>query len=321
MLSSSETAPFGTGLAPSATALGRLRKRALNLLVRHAVFGDSHRAAQALRRDLGLPPLAGSFLDWGAVVADRYLHTTIPEFEYPRGNLPGTLEFVGTPPLGGVDDWSRPAWWADLAAARDRGRPVVVLTQGTVATEPSNLLLPAIEALGRSDVLVVATTGGPDPESVLPERRRPANLRLETFVPFAQLLPLADLVVTNGGYGGVQSALAHGVPLVTAGRSEDKMEVNARVAWSGAGISLKTDRPTPRQIADAVSAVLGTSAYRDRAQALRDAYSRYDAPRRAADLILAAASKRGLQQAKPTGRTGRGSGLHFTPARRHAICR
>ena len=40
-------------------------------------------------------------------------------------------------------------------------------------------------------------------------------------------------MVTNGGYGGVQQALANGVPLVVAGDSEDKPEVAARVAVVG----------------------------------------------------------------------------------------
>ena len=53
-------------------------------------------------------------------------------------------------------------------------------------------------------------------------------------------------MVTNGGYGGVQFALAHGVPLVVAGDHEDKPETAARVAGSGVGRNLKTGRPTPR---------------------------------------------------------------------------
>jgi UDP:flavonoid glycosyltransferase YjiC (YdhE family) len=36
-------------------------------------------------------------------------------------------------------------------------------------------------------------------------------------------------MVTNGGYGGVQMALAHAVPLVVAGAKEDKPEVAGRV--------------------------------------------------------------------------------------------
>ena len=56
-------------------------------------------------------------------------------------------------------------------------------------------------------------------------------------------------MVTNGGYGGTQLALANGVPVVVAGKTEDKMEVSARVRWSGAGVALMTDTPTEAQIA------------------------------------------------------------------------
>jgi UDP:flavonoid glycosyltransferase YjiC (YdhE family) len=54
------------------------------------------------------------------------------------------------------------------------------------------------------------------------------------------LLPKVDVMVTNGGYGAVQRALSTGIPLVVAGNTEDKPEVAARVAWSGAGVNLRT---------------------------------------------------------------------------------
>ena len=104
-------------------------------------------------------------------------------------------------------------------------------------------------------MLVVATTGGPDPAPL--RRGLPANVRLERFIPHDVLLPHVDAMVTNGGYGGVQQALAHGVPLVVAGDSEDKPEVAARVQWSGAGINLHTGRPSPAMVARAVRRVLG----------------------------------------------------------------
>ena len=109
-------------------------------------------------------------------------------------------------------------------------------------------------ALAHDDLLVVATTGGPDPEPL--RRGLPANVRLERFVPHDLLLPHVDVMVTNGGYGGVQQALANGVPLVVAGDSEDKPEVAARVQWSGAGINLHTGRPSPAMVARAVRRVL-----------------------------------------------------------------
>ena len=51
-------------------------------------------------------------------------------------------------------------------------------------------------------------------------------------------------------------ALAHGIPVIVAGDSEDKMEVGARVQWAGVGINLKSGRPAARKIREAVVKVL-----------------------------------------------------------------
>lgn len=303
-LSSVDTAPFGTGLAPSATAAGRLRNRLLYWLTRHVLLREAHQVAARLRAGLGLPRLGGFFLDWAPLIADRYLQPGIAEFEYPRSDLPACVEFVGATLAFGVDQWSAPPWWPQVAQARAAGRPVILLTQGTVATDPANLLLPAVAALAGQDHLVVATSGGRDPEGVLPAARRPANLRLSPFIPFTEILPMADLMITNGGYGGVQTALACGVPLVVAGTSEDKQEVNARVAWSGAGVSLRTDRPRPAQIARAVRTVLGGPAYQARARELAAAFARYPGAPRAAGIVLETAAAR-----RP------GTGTALTPPR------
>ena len=58
------------------------------------------------------------------------------------------------------------------------------------------------------------------------------------------------------GYGGVQMALAHGIPLIVAGDTDDKMEVAARVEWSKTGINLKKQSPTSDEIKDAVREIL-----------------------------------------------------------------
>lgn len=285
-VSSVDTAPFGTGLLPSSTALGRLRNRTLNWAIRSIVLAECQRAAEQVRARLGLPPIEGYFMDWGIVMADRWLCPSVPAFEYPRSDLPATVEFVGPFLPDGVDDWTPPVWWDDVLDARAAGRPVVLVTQGTVATDPRNLTVPAVAGLADSDALVVATTVGFDADEVFPPAERPANVRLTPFVPFTELLPLTDLVVTNGGYGGVQLALANGVPLVVAGLTEDKKEVSARVTWSGAGIALNTDTPSAAQVRQGVDTVLGDPGYRGRAQELRAAYADYPGAARAAEAVL-----------------------------------
>ena len=154
------------------------------------------------------------------------------------------MRFVGPILAPPSQSFEEPPWWDELGS----GRPVVHVTQGTLDNaDLGRLLLLTTRALAHDDVLVVATTGGPDPEPL--RRELPANVRLERFVPHDLLLPHVDVMVTNGGYGGVQQALANGVPLVVAGDSEDKPEVAARVQWSGTGINLHTGRPSPAMVA------------------------------------------------------------------------
>jgi UDP:flavonoid glycosyltransferase YjiC (YdhE family) len=68
--------------------------------------------------------------------------------------------------------------------------------------------------------------------------------------------------VTNGGYGGVHYALRFGVPIVATGSREDKPEVGARVAWSGVGRRIRSERPTPRALRRDILAVLNQPHYR-----------------------------------------------------------
>jgi MGT family glycosyltransferase len=290
-LSSVDTAPFGTGLLPGSGVLSRLRNRALNRLMRSIVFAEPQRVAEQIRAELGLPAQPGYFMDWGPLTADAFLCPSVAEFEYPRRELPGNVEFIGPLLPRDVDAWDPPAWWGDVLAAGAAGRPVVLVTQGTIATEPTNLVLPAVRGLATSDALVIATTVGFDADLVLPGDERPANLRLTPFVPFDRLLPLVDVVVTNGGYGGVQSALAHGVPLVVAGLTEDKMEVSSRVTWAGVGVALRTDTPRADQLRAAVDQVLGDGFHAERARALQARYAAHRGARRAVEVVLEVAAR------------------------------
>ena len=118
----------------------------------------------------------------------------------------------------------------------------------------------------------------------------PEYVRAEPFIPFDHLLPHVDVMVTNGGYGGTQWALAQGIPLVVAGETEDKIEVAARVEWAGAGINLRKQRPSPGEVRDAVREVLANPVYRNNARRIQADFAKYDAPTRAAELLEALAS-------------------------------
>lgn len=268
-MGSIDTAPYGLGLPPSASALGRLRNRALRWSVEKVVFADVQKHWNATRASLGLPP-AGFLMD-AARAAALFLQPTIPSFEYPRSDLPANVKFIGRMPVAAPADWERPSWWHEL----DGDRPVVHVTQGTLANAAPELIGPAIEGLAREDVLVVVSTGGRDPES-LGLANVPSNVRVHRFLSYPELLPRTSVMVTNGGYGGVQTALAHGVPVIVAGTTEDKPEVAARVAWSGTGLDLETATPTPAAVRAAVRRVIDDPSFRTRARELATEYTTYD---------------------------------------------
>lgn len=258
-VASRDTAPFGLGIPPKPGVGGRMRNAMLSLVAEKVIFGALQRYARELVADAG-GELRTNFMGSPAL-ADALVQFTVPSFEYPRSDLPGHVHFVGPVSRTQPSQGELPEWWGDL----DGSRPVVHVTQGTVAnTDFAELIDPAMQGLAGDDVLVVISTGGRD----IPVRDYPANVRIAPYLPYDRLLPLTDVYVTNGGYGGVHYAMEHGVPLVTAGRTEDKIEVTARVAWSGVGIDLHTDRPTPEQVRDAVRRVLAEPSFRERSAAI-----------------------------------------------------
>jgi len=107
------------------------------------------------------------------------------------------------------------------------------------------------------------------------------------------------VMVTNGGYGAVQRAVSAGVPLVVAGSTEGKPEVAARVAWSGAGLNLKTGTPTPAMIRDAVRELLDDGEYLRRARELEAAFARRHGIAEIAALVDEVVAERSAQR-RPT---------------------
>jgi UDP:flavonoid glycosyltransferase YjiC (YdhE family) len=274
-LPSRDVAPFGLALPPNSSMLGRVRNGALYWLARHVVFRDVNQHFAALGRQYGWQP----FRFEPTVSPYLYLQPTIPEFEYPRSDLPPSVHYIGPILPDPLQTFTPPPWWLEVVEAR---QPVVLVTQGTIATNPEELLLPTLRALAGDDVLVVGTTGGKSAEAVEP---LPGNARVAAYIPFAEIMPRVSVMVTNGGYGGVTMAMANGVPVVTAGTTEDKPEVGNRVAAAGMGIRLKTARPTADEIRASVQKVMREPSYRARAQALQAECAEYDAARQGADLL------------------------------------
>lgn len=220
----------------------------------------------------------------------------VPGFEYPRSDWPPQFRFVGflplaRPPPGGYPNL--PGWWDELINNNNDSdkKQVVVVAQGTVETDPNDLIIPTIEAMrGRDDVLVVAIMGRRG--AALPEGfEKPRNALVTDYLNYDAVLPYASAWVHNGGYGAITHGVAHGVPMVVAGEGQDKVENVKRVRFSGIGVGLGTPRPGVEGLKAGLAAVLGESKFQDRVQVLRQETEDLDCFGRIEKAVLQALNK------------------------------
>jgi MGT family glycosyltransferase len=244
------------------------REAELQLRMR-LMLQPAQQAVNAALAGLGYPPLPCPILEAMTGLPDLYLHPGIESFEYPDSN--SKVQYIGALPTPAGQP-KLPEWWQQI----DRTKRLVLVTQGTVANRDlGQVIAPALVALGgREDVTVIVTTGGQPAESI--PVAIPSNARIASFLPYAQIMPDIDLLITNGGYGTVNMAISHGIPVISAGLTEDKEEVSAQVQWSGAGIDLRVNQATPETIRHAVDEIFAQPSYRERAQQLSLEFASHD---------------------------------------------
>jgi UDP:flavonoid glycosyltransferase YjiC (YdhE family) len=217
---------------------------------------------------------------------DVFLQFGAESFEYPMANRLGNLHFVG-PILPRRDHSAVPSDGRLFMA--DDGKPVVFVTQGTLANyDFGQLINPAIRGLAEEDVHVVVSAGGNREGQAISS----PNAAIHPYIAYEDILPRAQVFVTNGGYNGVQQALSFGVPIVAAGVSEDKPLVNQRVAWTGTGIDLKTGSPSPEQIRSAVREILSKPTYSERARSLGTEIAKTDALKSITEIVRTVLARR-----------------------------
>jgi UDP:flavonoid glycosyltransferase YjiC (YdhE family) len=263
-------APHFLGLAPATT---QAQHREYAAIAReHDELVNRPLSRQLNRRlaDLGVGPLSLPLIDSVVELADAYIQLTVPSFEFSR-DIPASVHFVGALPII-PNQAPLPSWAHEL----DGSRRVVLATQGTVANHDFSLLIgPTLKALANEPDLLVVVTAGGRPVDAIPGPI-PSNARLASYLPFEWALPKVDVFVSNGGYGSINQALSFGIPLVTAGLTEDKADVNVRVAWSGVGIDLATNHPSPQMLREAIRTVLDKKDYRSRASMMAKEFAAID---------------------------------------------
>jgi UDP:flavonoid glycosyltransferase YjiC (YdhE family) len=149
----------------------------------------------------------------------------------------------------------RPVGWSPPGApppARD-GRPLVYLAMGT-AFASADVLRRCMDGLAELPVDVLVATG--PAVAVTAFGDVPANVRLEAWVPQAELLPQVDLVVHHGGSGTMLGALAAGRPQLLIPQGADHFGNAEAVLAAGAGTRLLPGELTSEAVAEHARALL-----------------------------------------------------------------
>jgi UDP:flavonoid glycosyltransferase YjiC (YdhE family) len=158
-----------------------------------------------------------------------------------------------------------PDWW------NGSDWPLVYLTFGSVAPTMDffpGLYRDALDALALLPVRVLVTVGRErDPRELAPVA---PNVHVARWVPQADVMPHADVIVCHGGSGTVRTALCSGVPAVVVPLFADQPYNGRRVEQLGAGIALEG----VSGLGDAVRRLLGEPSYRDAAARIAAAAAR-----------------------------------------------
>ncbi len=270
METSRNLAPPGLGLPPATNLLGKLGHRMLRKIMLDYVFRPSSRLLHQLLDEHAIYHGNQHLFDLAVTKSDLYLQSGTPSFEFKREDLSEQIRFIG-PVLPQKKISNRKAWYDSRVESYER---VVLITQGTFEKDTTKLLVPALEALQNSNYLVIVTTGGYGTDQLRQQYLAP-NIIIEDFIPFEEVMPYADVYISNGGYGGVLLSIQQEVPLVVAGMNEGKSEINVRVGYFGLGLNLNTERPTVKAIRNAVEIVLKEDAYRANVKELAREFLQY----------------------------------------------
>ncbi|KPM40292.1 hypothetical protein AK830_g6294 [Neonectria ditissima] len=276
-----------SGKAPPSSMLGMLWNHVQHLVNQWIILPLFLRPViNTQRRDLGLRNLPyGEPIEAFTYSPFLHIQASSPSLEFRQRPKP-TLQKTHTHHVGplvtsvatALDQL--PGWWEDIV----KHPQVVGITQGTLAMDPTSLIMPAVEALsGNAELLLLVAS--PHADEIKARVGDLPNVRFAKWIPYHLFLPQLSLLITNGGYGSITQALSHKIPLICAGQTEDKKDTAARVAWAGAGIDLKTDNPSTDQIRTAAARIMADGGYQQRAARLGDELNELGGQRRASELL------------------------------------
>lgn len=265
---SPDTPAFGPGFKPPRNGMDRLRDRIVRGITSFA-FRDLIKQLDAFRTELGVGTLGA----WENLFSkpDILLYLSAEPFEYKRRDWPSNLHAIG-PGLWAPPN-NVPKWISELP------HPRVLVSVSTELQEDGKIIETALQALKNEKGSVIVTTAALDPEQFIGANDR---IRITRFLPHAAVIPNVDVVITHGGMGTTQRALAAGVPVCVIPWGRDQKETARRVEVCGAGIMIPRSKLNSIRLRQAV---IDVQSRKSEANKVAAAFVKAGGAKRAVELI------------------------------------
>jgi MGT family glycosyltransferase len=168
----------------------------------------------------------------------------------------------------------------DAVAQRPEGSALVYLSLGSLGGADVELMQRLVDALATSPHRFIVSTGPRGEQISLPQ-----NMVGAPSLPQTRVIPQVDAVITHGGNNTTTEALHFGKPMVVLPLFWDQHDNAQRVDELGLGRRLDTYGCTDTELRDAVDAVVGDVALRERLAGIGVAIRARDGLRVGADVI------------------------------------
>ncbi len=248
--------PGGLGLSAINNPFGRIRDTMLTTVF-NFVFDKFLPQINNVRVENGLNELKHTSDLFHN--ADLRIIQTSSTFDLPISPAPKNVRYTG--PVLDDPDWAKE--WVNPWPEKDP-RPLVVVSLSSTFQNQAQTIANCIIALGSLPVRGLVTLGLAIENENL---ETPENVKIIPNGSHDQIFPHASCVITHAGHGTVMRALANGVPLLCLPMGRDQADNAAKVVYHGVGKRISAGA-SPSKIGKAVSNILATPAYKERASKL-----------------------------------------------------
>lgn len=218
-------------------------------------------------------------LDLIQLRGDRNIVFTIPELQPGMDEITASYEdyvFVGPGQNGHGGEVS--------PGKPDQDRSLLYITMGTVFNRQPEFLRLCMRAFEDTNWQVVLTTGDQDVSNLRPY---PKNFRVERFIPHADILPRAAVMIHHGGSNTLHDSIRYGVPSVIRPWGADQFINALQMEGLGAGVFIRSRRPAVSVLRTAVEDACNSLKIAESLNKLRRAMLSAGGTKMAADAVLA----------------------------------